>query len=309
MADRGLPPLNWLKAFEAAARTLSFTEAARELNVTQAAVSKHVRSLELALRHSLFQRRARSLALTRSAEAYLPKVQDALDRLATGTREVFGNRRSDVLTIRCTVSFAVNWLAPRLPDFMARFPQKPVRILSSVWSAPFDAQAFDLDIQYGTGNWPGLRHHRLVAETITPLCSPLVAMRLGKPDDLARERLLHVLGYQEGWGVWLNAAGARNVDPGQGFQLDTSLMAFELAACGAGVALGRRSLVEKELAAGRLVAPFALEVPIREAFYLLEADQGDLHPDAADFVDWIVAAAAEASDGDKAAPSSRHGSG
>ncbi len=286
--SRDLPPLTWLRAFEAAARTLSFTQAARELNVTQAAVSKHVKSLELYLYHPLFVRHPRSLELTKSGEAYLPKVQDALDRLSIGTREVFGQRRSQALTIRCAVSLSVNWLAARLPEFLELYPDKQIRILSSVWSDAFNEQAFDLDIQYGSMAPDGVAIHRLTWEHIFPLCSPEVAARLKDPADLRNERLLHVLGYQEGWGTWLNAAGASAVDPGKGLQLDTSLMAFELAAQGAGVALGRTSLAEKELPSGRVVAPFDMRVPINEGFYLIEQRAAKVHPDAQLFSKWIV---------------------
>lgn len=285
-ARPNLPPLTWLRAFESAARLLSFTAAAAELNVTQAAISKHVKSLELHLGQPLFRRHPRSLSLTRSGEAYLPKVQDALDRLATGTREVFGPRRAETLTLRCAVSFAVNWLAPRLPAFLNRHPTRRIRILSSVWNEAFDTAAHDLDIQYGRGDFPGTTSHRLTWETIAPLCAPGIA--IASPDDLCNHRLLHVLGYQEGWGIWLQAAGARRVDPGQGLQTDTSLTAFALAATGAGVAIGRRSLAAADLASGKLIAPFPLEVPIEEAFHLLQPATGSPHPDAAAFIDWLL---------------------
>lgn len=288
-----LPPLTWLRAFEASARTRSFTHAAIELNLTQAAVSKHVKSLELRLRHQLFIRRPRSLELTKSGEAYLPKVQDALERLATGTREVFGHRQGESLTLRCAVSFAAKWLSIRLPEFLDRYPTKSIRVISSVWNDAFDKDAFDLDIQYGFGEWPGFVSHRLTWETITPLCSPglLARLPLRTAEDLRHHRLLHVLGYQEGWAVWLNAAGAKGVDPGAGLQLDTSLTAFEIAGHGGGVVLARSSLAERDLAEGRLIAPIDLAVPIEEAFHLLVPDGGRLHPDAKLFIDWIKAKA------------------
>ena len=288
-----LPPLGWLRAFEAAARHLSFTDAATELNLTQAAISKQVKSLELHLRQPLFIRRPRSLQLTKMGEAYLPKVHDAFERLAIGTREVFGRRRTKELTLRCAVSFAVNWLAPRLPEFLDRHPGKTIRLISSVWNDTFDADVFDLDIQYGTGLWNGVRSHRLTWETITPLCAPSLmgTLPLKSPDDLRFHRLLHVLGYQEGWGIWLSTAGAKTVDPGQGLQLDTSLTAFELAAQGGGVALGRMSLAARERESGRLIAPFGLEVPINEAFYIIQPVDQDPHPDAMPFIRWIVEAA------------------
>jgi LysR family transcriptional regulator, glycine cleavage system transcriptional activator len=283
-----LPPLVWLRAFEAAARHLSFTDAAKELNLTQAAVSKHVKSLELHLRHELFIRRTRSLHLTKLGEAYVPKVKDAFERLSIGTREVFGGRRSQELTLRCAVSFAVNWLAPHLPSYLEKYPGKQIRIISSVWNDPFDADEHDLDIQYGIGDWHGVRSHRLTWETIAPLCAPSVATHLKSPDDLQAFTLLHVIGYQEGWGTWLKAVGNKTVNPGQGLQFDTSLIAFEVAANGAGVALGRHSLTKSQRESGRLVAAFDHEVPINEAFHLLEPVGREPHPDSASFVEWIL---------------------
>ncbi len=286
-----LPPLSWLRAFEAAARHLSFTAAAAELNLTQAAISKQVKSLEQHLRHALFIRRPRSLQLTKTGEAYLPKVTDAFERLAIGTREVFGRRKTEALTVRCAISFAVMWLAPRMPDFLARYPGKNIRIISSVWSDASDKDLFDLDIRYGTGPWPGYTSHRLTWDSITPLCAPDLLARnpgLKTAGDLRHHVLLHVLGYQEGWGSWLNAAGIKSLDPGTGLQVDTSLAAFEIAAHGGGVALGRSALSGSYRSSGRLVAPFDLEVPIAEAFHLVQPTGIDDHPDAALFRSWLL---------------------
>ena len=137
-----LPPLPWLRAFEVSARHLSFTSAARELGLSQAAVSKQIKLLELKLGEPLFFRFPRSLGLTKAGEAFLPKVQDAFERLSAGASEVFGPRRADVLTIRCAVGFAVNWLAPRLPDFMARHPDIALRLISSVWNEDTGNEAY-----------------------------------------------------------------------------------------------------------------------------------------------------------------------
>lgn len=284
-----LPPLTWLRAFEASARSLSFTQAAHELNLTQAAISKHVKSLEAHLRQPLFIRGPRSLELTKSGAAYLPSVQDALERLASGTREVFGPRRTGVLTLRCAVAFAANWLAPRLPAFLDANPNLSLRVISTVWNGPFDNDAFDLDIQYGTGNWPGFTSHRLTQETLTPVCAPNLPLR--DPNDLAQQRLLHVLGYQEGWGLWLKAAGAQGVDAGRGLQLDNSLTALELARLGGGVALGRSSLIRRDLTERRLIAPFALRLTSAEGFHLLQPSLGKGHAKAALLVDWLCAQA------------------
>jgi LysR family glycine cleavage system transcriptional activator len=286
------PPLPWLRAFEASARHLSFTHAAYELNLTQAAISKQVKLLELYLREPMFHRKPRSLVLTKVGAAYLPKVRDAFERLSAGTQEVFGNRRSGVLTMRAPTGYSVNWLAPRLVKFFAAYPDIPLRIVSSVWNEAFDTQRFDLDIQYGLGNWSGFRADRLTHEVLEPLCAPSLLegpdpLRL--PADLARHRLLHVLGYEEGWAVWLRAAGQPEINAGQGIQLDTSLLALELAAQGLGVALGRSSMNGPPLASGRLVRPFELAVPVRESFYLISPLNGTPHPHLALFRDWLLA--------------------
>lgn len=284
-----LPPLAWLRAFEASARHLSFTLAAQELNLTQSAVSKQVKLLESRLGEALFERKARSLLLTKAGASYLPKVQDGFERLADGTLEVFGNRRSEILTLRAPIGFAVNWLAPRLPRFLDRFSSVPVRLVTSVWSGDAEAERVDLDIRYGHGQWTGCRSDRLCWDRMTPLCAPEVAVRLAHPDDLARERLLHVLGFQEGWPTWLAAAGAVRVDSGAGLHFDTSLMAQEVAAAGGGVTLGRTSMAAPEVAAGRLVQPFALELPAREAFHLISWPERIEHPHLPQFRDWLLA--------------------
>lgn len=287
-----LPPLSWLRAFEAAARHLSFTQAAQELNLTQAAISKQVKLLEHYVRETLFDRKPRSLVLTKIGAAYLPKVQDAFDRLGAGTQEVFGNRSREMLTLRAPVGFGVNWIASRLPAFMDQFPKIPVRIVSSVWSEEAETERYDLDIRYGMGKWPGFSADQVSWEVMEPLCLPAIAVQLKSPADLAGQRLLHVLGYQEGWATWLNAAGAVNVNAGSGAHFDTSLMAFEVAANGGGVALGRRSMAMKELASGRLVRPFSLAVPSSESFFLLSPEGGMGHPDAPTFRNWLLAEAA-----------------
>ncbi len=285
-----LPPLPWLRAFEASARHLSFTLAAQELNLTQSAVSKQVKLLEGQLGEALFERRARSLLLTKAGASYLPKVQDGFDRLADGTLEVFGNRRAEILTLRAPIGFAVNWLAPRMPGFLDR-SKVPVRLVTSVWSGDSDAERVDLDIRYGHGQWAGCRSDRLCWDRMTPLCAPAVAARLTHPDDLAAERLLHVLGFQEGWPTWLAAAGAARVDPGAGLHFDTSLMALEVAAAGGGVTLGRSSMAAPLVRAGRLVQPYALDLPAREAFHLISWPDRIEHPHLPQFRDWLLAEA------------------
>lgn len=292
-----MPPLPWLRAFEASARHLSFTNAAAELNLTQAAISKQVKLLEHYLREPLFERLPRSLTLTKAGAAYLPKVNDAFERLSAGTVEVFGANRSGILSVRVMIGFATTWLARRLPRFIAAHPKTQVRIVSSIWAEEYDAETFDLDIRYGFGTWPGFRADRLNREHLIPLCLPEIAARLHSPADLAKERLLHVLGYQDGWDSWLTAAGAgrvdaSRVDASRGLWFDTTLMAMAVAAEGGGIALGRTSLIETELASGRLVKPFALELLIEEGFFLVAPEKGARHKDAGVFREWLLAEAA-----------------
>jgi LysR family transcriptional regulator, glycine cleavage system transcriptional activator len=286
-----LPPLNWLRAFEAAARHLSFTEAAAELNLTQAAISKQVKLLELRLRQPLFIRGSRSLTLTKTAEAWLPKIRDGFERLASGTEEVFGSKTGQgLLTVRCSVSFAAFWLAPRLPDYLALNKGSLLRFVSTVWNEPFDAERFDLDIQYGTGDWPGLEVIRLTEEKLFPVCAPHIAQSIKSAADLKRQALIHVLGYQDGWANWLKAAGATAVDHGKGIQCDNSVLAYELAMQGYGVALARHSLARNLVASGRLAVPIAVEAPVNEGFFLLRPRNIRTHAEADRFTSWLLGA-------------------
>jgi LysR family glycine cleavage system transcriptional activator len=291
MSTRRLPHLTWLRAFEASARHLSFTNAAQELNLTQAAISKQVKLLEHYLREPLFERKPRSLVLTKVGAAYLPKVRDGFERLAAGTEEVFGLRRSEVLTVRAPVGYSVNWIAPRLQGFFHHHPDIKLRLVSSVWGDQFDNERFDLDIQYGTGHWPGYTADRLTWEVIKPVCAPSLLYgknAIRKPADLAHHRLLHVLGYEEGWADWLRFAKTNGINSGQGLQFDTSLLAFEFAAHGGGVALARSSMFSIEIERGRLVEPFSIEAPLHEAFHLISPETGRDHPDAQKFREWLL---------------------
>ncbi len=281
-----LPPLPWLRAFEVSARHLSFTSAAQELNLSQAAVSKQIKLLELQLREPLFLRFPRSLSLTKAGEAFLPKVQDAFERLAAGTNEVFGQRGADVLTVRVAVGFGVQWLSPRLPDFLAKHPDIPLRITSSVWNE--DGGDYDLDIRYGDGNWPGITSERLTREWLIPVCSPSLATTLNSPKDVSAHTLIHVLGYKEGWARWLKQAGVKLPPQTPTLQFDNSLMAFALAKQSAGIALARTSMLGNELTNGRLVAPFELSVLVDEGFHLVSRNDAANGGQAQVFRDWIM---------------------
>lgn len=273
---------------------MSFTQAARELGLTQAGISKQIKLLEQWLREPLFTRKTRSLELTKAGAAYLPKVREGFERLASGTTEVFGRTRPGILTVRSAVSFAVNWLAPRIHLFAQAHGDVELKLISSVWNDPFNEEPVNLDIQYGNGQWQGFSPQQLTSEYLAPVCSPHVAATLKGPADLANHRLIHVLGYENGWVDWFSAAGLGEARVGMDLRFDTSITAIEVAVNGGGVLLGRSSIVEKELQSGRLVKPFDLTIPSAEAFYLLSPTNAAPHPHAHLFRDWIVGLCEEA---------------
>ncbi len=288
---RWLPPLNSLRTFEAAARHRSFTRAAEELNVTQTAVSHQIRTLEERLGLKLFDRRGRTLRLTDAARGYLPSVRSAFDQLHDATERLIGPNPETTLTVNTLTTFAAKWLVPRLGGFQDLHPEISVRIATSMASVDFDRDDVDVAIRYGRGDWPGLRADRLIREDIFPVCSPKLLEGphpLGQPDDLARHTLLHVVGFREDWRVWLTAANVDGVDSASGLKFDLALTALQAAIDGVGVALGRTALVERDLAAGRLVAPFDISLPIEAAYYVVAPEQTADRPQIKAFREWLI---------------------
>lgn len=294
-APPSLPPLNWLRAFEAAARLMSFTHAGRELGVTQSAISQNVRLLEAHLGQPLFERMPHGLELTETGKAYLPAVQDAFHRIGTGTREVFGPPRGQRVTVRTTPGFADLWLAPRLGGLYACEPDLSVRLLSTVWDTEFGGGGDELEIRYGDGNWASLNAERLTRDRIFPVAAPALAAKLARdPAALAEQRLLHTVGFRVTWPRWLDAAGlSETVDGSAGEHFDTAILPIHLAETGCGVALARSCLVADKLAAGTLEAPLSPALETEEAFYLVWPRATPLSRDAERFVAWLQRAAAD----------------
>lgn len=292
MSQKSLPPLNWLRAFEVSARCLNFTHAAEELHLTQGAVSQQIRQLESHLGVALFKRLPRGLGLTEEGQSYLPVVQDAISRLAVGTNEIFGQRNRRHLKVRGSLSFLHYWLAPRLADFCREYPQIDIRYISNIWVKEPDGED-DLEIRWGCGEWSGLHAQRLTWDILQPVCSPklMASSPIHEPRDLMNHSLLHVLGYEEGWGYWLKRVGADDVDYSRGLQFDTLISTIRMAELGQGVALARSSVVEDLLKSGQLVAPFNHRIEASESFYLVHEQNEVLSPDAAHFSTWLVAKA------------------
>ena len=290
--NKGLPPLNWIRAFEAAARHLNFTHAATELNLTQAAVSNQIKGLENQLGCVLFIRLARGLELTNAGHAYLPAVQESVERLKAATEEIFGQGRSKLLTINVNLSFFISWLAPKMNRFVAQHPDINLRMTTNVWDSFIDDSADnDLEIRYGHGEWKGKQADRLTWDELVPVCSPDYLKNsppLATPDDIANHTLLHVYGYEEGWGYWLSQTEHSPIEINQRFQFDTLATTLEMAIHGVGLALGRTDLVDEMLKSGRLVMPLELKVATEEAFYLVYSSSKLDHPQAAAFRNWLL---------------------
>ena len=294
---RRLPPLNALRAFEAAGRHLSFSRAADELNVTPGAVSQQIKLLEDTVGAPLFVRDPRGLQLTEAGGAALPSLSDGFDRLAAAARlmtERTGPRR---VTVSAAPSFASKWLVPRLDRFQAEHPDTDVYVHADMALADFASGEADLAVRYGQGAYDGLESVRLMAERIVPVCAPGLITGdppLKAPADLARHTLLHDEGQGEdapSWPMWLRAAGVA-ADGTRGPRFNQSSLAIEAAVAGKGVALAKSALAEADLVAARLVIPFDLATPTDFAYWVVHPAAKAALPEVAAFKAWLLAEAA-----------------
>jgi LysR family transcriptional regulator, glycine cleavage system transcriptional activator len=239
----------------------------------------------------LFDRRHRALALTPAGQRYLPGVRAAFERLAAATEQLIGAEARGAVTVSMISSFATKWLLPRLGRFRTAQPDIEVRITTSTGLVDFAREDVDMAIRYGRGRWPNTDAVRLVSEDIFPVCAPAL-LKGPKPlkrlADLAHHTLLHVSGFQEDWQVWLTAAGATGLDPTRGPHFEMTLLAIDAAANGLGVALGRTALVAGDLATGRLVKPFDLEMPAESAYYVVTPARRTLPTKVIAFRDWLL---------------------
>jgi LysR family transcriptional regulator, glycine cleavage system transcriptional activator len=290
-----LPSLNGLRAFEAAARHLSFTQAAAELNVTQTAISHQIRRLEEELGIRLFVRQNRALALTPKARDYLPGVRAAFNDLRLATDRLLRKDDDNVLTISTLASLAAKWLLPRLTAFQEAHPGIDVRITTSTGLVDFKGGDVDAAIRYGRGHWPGLRAEWLMADEVFPVCSPalLTGKRpLRRPEDLRDHVLLHNTNNSDDWRLWLTASGLpADISKQPGITFDLILMTVQAAIDGIGIAMGRTSYVQDDIAKGRLVVPFEIALPADAGFYLVSPEATADPPKLRAFRNWLIAAA------------------
>ena len=270
-----LPPLDAHVAFEAAARLSSFTAAARELNVSQSAVSQQIRALEASLGTALFVRAGRRVRPTPAGRAYRHSVARALEQIANATRELRALGAPEPLTLAADQSISWFWLMPRLPAFRARHPESRIRRIASDSARDCLEETVALAILHGRGDWPGREARLLFPEEVFPVCSPdylVGAPPLAEPADLLRHRLLHLEddGWQWlNWRMWLTEAGLDAPAERHGLIMNNYPLLIEAAKAGQGVALGWRTLVDADLAAGRLVRPLEGTVRTDGGYYLL----------------------------------------
>jgi LysR family transcriptional regulator, glycine cleavage system transcriptional activator len=286
-------PISAIRAFEAAARTGSFRDAANELHLTPSAVSHAIRKLESTMSTMLFERSARSVRLTPAGENLMRHAGAAFDNLRRGMEEVAG-RGPQLLRVHSAPSFAAQWLAPRLAQFLAAEPKLEVRLAAGTEYARFTNDDFDVDIVYGQPRGEGIEVIPLGEETVTPLCTPDIAKKIRKPKDLFSQVLIRSDVKQVQWHQWFAANG---LEPPaiHGMRFDRSFLAIAMASSGLGVTLESTRLAGREIATGKLVA--ALEgrsVDVRYVGHFLAFPRASRQRRAVTaFVEWITAELAE----------------
>ena len=284
-----LPPLNGLRAFECAARHGSFTGAASEMNVSPSAISRLVKLLEARLQTVLFRRLPNGLVVTDRGAAYLAELTFAFDRIVQATERA---RTSTGLTIGAGPTLAMRWLIPRLTDFNRHHPDVEVRISTSIERADPLLPDWTAAIRRGDGHWPGLQAHFLFAADLFPVCTPLMARGLKSPADLGRVRILSATNAPNDWPTWIKAAKVSGLDLRRALRFDYPAFALQAALDGLGVAMARGAFVADDLAAKRLVRPFALSVPHDGGWYLVHRPSVETDPSFIAFRDWVTEVAA-----------------
>lgn len=289
---RRIPPLNPLHVFEVVARAGSLTRAAAELHITQSAVSRQLAVLESYLQIKLFTREARGVALTPAGEAYRRDVAPAFERLAVGTERLLAGLRGGPLRVRTYATFVAKWLLRRLPDFQQRHPAIDVLIETAVPEVNFDRDSVDVVIQFGHGDWPKAHAELLFDDEFEPVCSPALLAGdrpLRTLDDLRGARLLHAHYRKADWREWLAAVGRPELIEGaREMTFANSILAYQAAIDGMGVAIGQPRLLRQEFDAGLLARPFERPVKRDAGYYLLTAADRATPPKVHAFRRWLL---------------------
>ena len=291
---RRLPPLNALKAFEAAARSESFTRAAEELCVTQGAVSHQVKALEATLGIKLFNRERQRLVITDAGREYLTVVRDALDRIAAGTERILQRQNSGVLTVSTSPDFAAKWLLHRLGRFTEAHPDIDLRVSGTMHHVNFAREDVDVAVRHGDGHWPGHDVVRLCVEQLFPVCARKFVSgrnRITKAADLLKLPLLR-LDDTTAWPRWFEAAGLAGA-VAQGPILNRASMLIDAAVDGQGIALARTALAAWDLINGRLVRPVDVSLRMSNSYWIVCPNATAALPKIKAFREWLLTEAAE----------------
>jgi LysR family glycine cleavage system transcriptional activator len=304
----GLPTLTWLRAFEAAARTSSFSAAAAELRLTSGAISYQIRALEAHLGFALFERLPRGVRLTSMGVAYLPPVRRAFEQLADSTVGLFGGSERGEISVHAPVSLASLWLAPKLLSFNGAYPSIDVRLSSVIWDNPGPDESTDLEIRYGSGHWRGYRAERLMNQRIVAVCSPATLERarsLGEAAKWLPQNLIRIMGHEDHW-LQVRHALQLSAEPQgvSGAIVDTTIAALELAANGGGCALAHRVFLGAYLSTGRLVRALEHDFPDESSYFVVTPERAQrLRREVAQFHEWVIEAARADSEEQSAASS------
>ncbi|MFK8022062.1 MAG: transcriptional regulator GcvA [Pseudomonadales bacterium] len=287
--SRKLPPLNSLRAFECAARHMSFTMASQELNVTQAAVSQQVKTLESYLGLPLFKRLTRKLVLTEEGQLLQPELSEALDQIGGAVAKLRDTTVAERLTVRLGPSLAARWLLPKLSAFWQLHPNIDLCFYHSNSPVDFDREDIDMAITYGNGQWRGVTAEHLLASDYFPVCHPtLLDHSHGSlQGGLAAQTLLHDARYYD-WEQWLNMAGISDVNPRRGIIIDDTNVLIEAALSGQGVALCSTMFVKDHLLTGQLVKPFSETLHSGDAYYIVYPPKHLERSAVREFRSWLL---------------------
>lgn len=286
-----IPPLLGLHAYEATARRGGFAAAAEELHLSASAVSQRVRGLEAHLGVQLFERLPRSLQLTEMGHAYLPAVRDSLEGLAAATTGLFGRSERIDLTVRTQISYATNWLVPRLDEFHDAFPDITVRLVSAIWADALPPAEIDLEIRQGNGEWPGFVSTKLHDDYAVVICgSPSCQKNRHSVDELFERGRVHVLGFDDLWGRLIDSEYGADDGPEAVLTVDTSVAAIEAVAGSERWAILPERFARNAVRAERVHLAFDDVVAMRQAHFLLRRDDGSQPSGAATiFAQWLRA--------------------
>jgi LysR family transcriptional regulator, glycine cleavage system transcriptional activator len=284
-----LPPLNPLHVFEVAARLQSFTRAAEDLRVTQPAVSRQIRTLENFLGVRLFERDKQGIRLTSAGEELQREIAPAFRTLEAATSRLAASGSDEPLKLRVYTTFAAKWLIERLPSFYAAYPAIRLRISNAVAPVDFEHDQVDLAIQFGDGRWPGVDSELLFSDLLQPVCTPALRRKahLDSLDDLNKVQLLHSHYRRTDWADWLANADRRDLLNASGMTFPSSILTYQAATEGVGVAIGQLHLLRNELREGTLVALFDKPFERQLAHYVVWPKHRPLHRKPLSFLTWL----------------------